>query len=114
MTMILPSRRPAASLFARVAETVADVAWAAGRTVARRIAAEVDRRRTMELLSYDARLLSDIGVTRGDVIGALLTAPGEKPSEHLANERETRRAAERAQAREAARETGRRDVRRVA
>lgn len=75
-------------------------ATAAARLVGQWIAAEIDRRRTLQLLGSDARLLADIGITRADVQAAVMSAAGEKASNHLARLRTERRSAERAQARE--------------
>ncbi|WP_181702797.1 DUF1127 domain-containing protein [Chthonobacter albigriseus] len=78
-----------------------DALFGAARWVAALVAAEIDRRRTMALLELDDRMLTDMGVTRGDIHGALTSAPGEKPSSLLAEVRLGRRTAERAQGREA-------------
>lgn len=71
------------------------------RGLARLVAHEIDRRRTMALLELDDRLLTDIGVSRGDVHAALTGASGEKPSEHLAETRRLAWLGRRAQIREA-------------
>lgn len=67
----------------------------------RAVAAELDRRRTMRLLESDDAMLHDIGITRADVVGALLTPVGEKASDRLSSVRNARWANERAQVREA-------------
>ncbi|WP_237152298.1 DUF1127 domain-containing protein [Oryzibacter oryziterrae] len=61
------------------------------------IAAEIDRRQTLGLMALDARELSDMGISRSDVAGALLTEIGTKPSYVLAQRREEARAAREAQ-----------------
>lgn len=65
------------------------------------IAAEIDRRQTMQLLEFDARTLKDMGITHADVEGALLTPIDSKPSYTLAARRAEARRAEHAQAIEA-------------
>lgn len=70
------------------------------RWLGRLAAAEIDRRRTMQLLGADAHMLSDIGITRGDVYAAVMTGAGEMASERLARLRSERRAAQKAQASE--------------
>jgi uncharacterized protein YjiS (DUF1127 family) len=79
----------------------ADLGFSAFSTIARVVAREIDRRRTMQLLECEDRMLADIGISRGDVYASLLTSAGEKASEHLSRTRWSRREAERAQAREA-------------
>ena len=74
---------------------------AAVRRLAEAVAAEADRRRTARLLALDDALLRDIGVTRGDVEGALLTDFGSTASDRLAGRREERRRADLARIREA-------------
>lgn len=69
--------------------------------IGRFIAAEIDRRRTMQLLGSDDRMLADIGITRADVYAAILTEGGNRASERLAGLRRDRREAARAQAEEA-------------
>jgi len=72
--------------------------------VNRMIVAELDRRQTMALMFWDARALADIGVSRSDVAGALLSGPDTRPSDDLARRRcEARQGAEaqRAEARTA-------------
>jgi uncharacterized protein YjiS (DUF1127 family) len=103
MTMITQSRvsTPASSVLGRSARRVGEAVLASLQAVGRYVAAEVDRRRTAELLGYDDALLRDIGVTRADVYGALLAEAGERPSAELARRRDEQRAYARAQAREA-------------
>lgn len=62
--------------------------------VVRLVAAEIDRRRTATLLGFEDHALRDIGITRADVYGALLTQSGDKPSEALAMRRDEARIAE--------------------
>jgi len=58
------------------------------------IAAEIDRRQTMQMLEFDAHALKDMGITHADIEGALLTPIDRKPSYTLAARRaEARRAA---------------------
>lgn len=102
MTLIASSRPrlpSARSLAARAARTGGAVVAALVRAVAR----EVDRRRTQALLGYDDALLRDIGITRADVYGALLTDAAEKPSAFLSRRRAEARDGERGQASEARR-----------
>ncbi len=66
------------------------------------IAAEIDRRQTMQLLEFDARALKDMGISHADVEGALLTPIDRKPSYVLAARRAEARRAEREKALEAA------------
>ncbi len=66
------------------------------------IAAEIDRRQTMQLLEFDARALKDMGISHNDVEGALLVPIDRKPSYTLAARRAEARRAERQQALEAA------------
>ena len=51
------------------------------------IAAEIDRRQTMQLLEFDARALKDMGISHADVEGALLVPISRKPSYSLADRR---------------------------
>ncbi len=95
MTDLSFTRAPGASVLTRVAVTVGVAVLGSLRAVARYAAAEIDRRRTSELLGFDDSQLRDIGLSRGDVYGALLTSAGEKPSHRLAVERDARRTAER-------------------
>lgn len=56
------------------------------------IAAEIDRRETMKLLTLDAGMLRDLGLNQSDVDSALEAAPGTRPSAVLAaRRRESRR-----------------------
>ena len=66
------------------------------------IAAEIDRRQTMQLLEFDAHALKDMGISHADVEGALLVPINRKPSYSLAARRAEARRAEREQALEAA------------
>lgn len=66
------------------------------------IAAEIDRRQTMQLLEFDARALKDMGISHADVEGALLVPISRKPSYSLADRRAEARRATREQALEAA------------
>ncbi|ODN71691.1 DUF1127 domain-containing protein [Methylobrevis pamukkalensis] len=59
-----------------------------------------DRRAVARLQAFDDAMLADIGLTRGDVYGALSLAVTERPSGHLASLAAERRAGSRAQARE--------------
>lgn len=96
MTLIIDHRRPGRRSFSplpllsRIA--VATVRW---------ISREIDRRRTFALLEMDDRMLTDIGVSRGDVHAALMNTAGDKPSEHLAETRRLAWMGRRAQVREA-------------
>lgn len=74
---------------------------AVGLWLVRRIEREIDRRRTMALLGHEDRMLTDLGITRGDIHRALMSATGDKPSEVLADTRRAARAARQAQVREA-------------
>ncbi len=50
-----------------------------------------NRRDVAVLLRADDRMLSDIGLTRQDVLGALANPVAEDPSRHLVRAREERR-----------------------
>jgi uncharacterized protein YjiS (DUF1127 family) len=54
-----------------------------------------NRRLVMPLLAFDDRMLSDIGLTRSDVTGALALPTGEDPSIRLARASRERRDARR-------------------
>jgi uncharacterized protein YjiS (DUF1127 family) len=60
------------------------------------------RRAAADLAQMDARLLADIGLTRGDVASAYEAPLAEDPTERLARVVRERRAAQIAQHREAA------------
>lgn len=62
-----------------------------------------DRRAIASLHGLDDAMLSDIGISRADVYGALEAPFGEQPSRHLVARVEERRSAERGLAREARR-----------
>lgn len=66
------------------------------------IAAEIDRRQTMQLLEFDARALKDMGISHADVEGALLVPIDRKPSYVLAARRAEARRADHEKALEAA------------
>lgn len=66
------------------------------------IAAEIDRRQTMQLLEFDAHALKDMGISHADVEGALLVPINRKPSYTLAARRAEARRAEHEKAVEAA------------
>lgn len=55
-----------------------------------------NRREVARLLSLDSRMLSDIGITRGDVESAMAIPMPDDPSSHLAAMAHERRAAQRA------------------
>lgn len=105
MTLILDRTPAARSGFAVLVGRAADAVVGFAAAAARVVAAEVDRRRTMRLLECDDHVLRDIGLSRSDVVSALLTPAGEKASDRLSEARDTRRGFERAQAREARRAT---------
>jgi uncharacterized protein YjiS (DUF1127 family) len=96
MTLIVHHTRPADGFLGRAAALVSSAAAAVAAAISR----EIDRRRTMQLLGCEDRMLADIGITRSDVYASLLTSAGEKASDRLARARRSRRDAERAQARE--------------
>jgi uncharacterized protein YjiS (DUF1127 family) len=101
MSLILDHNSSASGFVARL---VISAAHAFGRITSRLaaiIAAEIDRRETMALLNLEAHELKDIGLTRNDVEGALMTAPDAKPSFVLAAKRSEARRAERDQILEA-------------
>ena len=100
MTMIQSYRSRRGSVARRVLEAVAIGVLEAAYTVKLYVEAEIDRRQTARLLGFDDTVLKDIGITRGDVHGALLTSAGEKASHHLARERDARRRAELARRKE--------------
>lgn len=66
------------------------------------IAAEIDRRQTMQLLEFDAHALKDMGISHADVEGALLVPINRKPSYTLAARRAEARRAEHEKALETA------------
>lgn len=59
-----------------------------------------NRRQVAELLGYDDRMLRDIGLTSGDVMGALSTRADEDASLHLSMLHAERRYGSKAQARD--------------
>jgi len=59
-----------------------------------------NRRSVNQLLEWDDRMLSDIGLTQGDVRSALVARLSEDPSDRLGAFSGERRTAARAQARE--------------
>lgn len=73
--------------------------------IAQRVSAIVvawrGRRAVAELAHFDARMLSDIGLSRSDVVGAIEQPMNEDPTAHLAAVVRERRKAEAAQKREA-------------
>ncbi|WP_181705975.1 DUF1127 domain-containing protein [Chthonobacter rhizosphaerae] len=76
----------------------------AGLWLVRIVSAEIDRRRTFALLEMDDRMLTDLGISRGDVHQALSSEAGEKPSQRLADLRAAQISARRAQIEEMRRE----------
>jgi len=76
-----PVRKP---VVAKVAARLRSV-WRAWR----------NRRQVMPLLAFDDRMLSDIGLTRSDVTGALALPAGDDPSLRLARASRERRDARR-------------------
>lgn len=90
MSLTAPSflRRP---LIAPAASAAVSATTRMITAAIRMVAAEIDRRRTAELLNLDDHLLADIGITRGEVSAALLATAGEKPSDRLARGRDERR-----------------------
>jgi len=105
MTLILDRTPTPRGGLAVAAGRVGGAVVAFASAFARVVAAEIDRRRTMRLLECDDHVLRDIGLSRSDVVSALLTPAGEKASDRLAEARDTRRGFERAQAREVRRAT---------
>jgi uncharacterized protein YjiS (DUF1127 family) len=101
MTLILDHASSSRGSFLRVAQDVLHVVASAFRRIGALIAAEIDRRQTMQLLEFDAHALKDMGITHADVEGALLTPISRKPSLTLAARRSEARRAEREQAIEA-------------
>ncbi len=93
-----PARRPA-GLPARLA----GLAAALGRALLAHYLAFEDRRAVKRLVAVDDRMLADIGLSRGDVLGAMTAVGTDLPSLHLARAAAERRAGERAQAAEARR-----------
>lgn len=101
MSLILDHNSTATGIVARLVNLAAT---APGRIISRisaMITAEIDRRETMALLNLEAHELKDLGITRNDVEGALMTAPDHKPSFVLAAKRAEARRAEREQVLEA-------------
>lgn len=58
---------------------------ATSKTVLRAVAAMENRRHAQELASWDARALKDIGLTKGDLDGALALPLHRDPTEFLSH-----------------------------
>ena len=105
MSLILDHNTSSTGMVARLAISAAHAFTRVTSRLGAIIAAEIDRRETMALLNLAAHELKDIGVTRGDVEGALLMAPTCKPSFALAAKRAEMRHGEREQVLEVQAET---------
>ena len=82
------------------ARTILAVAAAAGHAVAARIRVWKNRRDVARLLQWDDRMLSDIGLTQGDVYCAMAARVDEDPSVQLSMLAMERRFAHQAQIRD--------------
>lgn len=78
------------SIMVRTGGSLAWIAVAAVRGVARLWRAWEDRRQVRMLLEADDRMLADIGLTRQDVTGALSAPVGEDASRYLMRSRHER------------------------
>lgn len=102
MTLIIDHRKAARrpSLLERTGRIILSGTLA----LVRLVEAELDRRRTMRLLDLDDHMLTDLGISRGDVHHALSSEAGEKPSARLADLRAAQLSGRRAQIQEMRRE----------
>jgi uncharacterized protein YjiS (DUF1127 family) len=82
------------------AERLLHLAGAAIARIAAVFAAIRNRRTVMRMLEFDDRMLSDIGLTRGDVHASLAAPIDDDPSRRLTGYWQERRSAARASARQ--------------
>lgn len=103
MTLIIDHRK-AADRRPGLLERAGLLILSGTQALVRLVEAELDRRRTMRLLELDDHMLTDLGISRGDVHHALSSESGEKPSARLADMRAAQASAHRAQIQEMRRE----------